>query len=599
MQQSFYRKAVKNKQLSLLLVLVFSISLLFPAEVMGAKAETTGSLLPTANKERATLSSSSKQMDLSEKQNASLQLDPVSDLNLTPYIFSPNWDFNKDYADVTYKINTALSYFSLDVYTVEGSTYTWKGKIMEEANGTSPGSYRVTFSGMVTKGSDYIELGQGHYVIIPRIGLEETDLLMNQLAECIIDWSEPVSELNNPAITVANGLGTIRGRVISDLLVDILGDYSGITVVAIPYSRDARYSGIFTDDGQFSIEVPIQYGTNGFEIVIYDAALNGFEYPKYYVEYQEEEEVPSPEISAVASKSNVVTGEAFDVSIDFAQVNDLYAAQFSLTYDSELLKGTVEPSVTLTNYQDQENAGTALITSEKTIDLGNGHARTDYVVSLAGDINGYSGAGTFAKFHFSSGTVGAFDFELSNLRALNSYSEAFVYETVTNTTVIVTSAPGEQKHTLSGKIAAEAFGSAVDYSSIWYNGSDGVHKVVVEAIDTNGSVAAISEVQANGGYTLHVPKGKYKIRVVVPGHIAVEATTQVNGDMTYNVGPLEAGDVNGNGEIDLADLQLAAKYFGKSKGSGWQNVKASSTDINRDNTVDLLDISFIVLNYKM
>ncbi|WP_338555369.1 hypothetical protein [Paenibacillus sp. KS-LC4] len=539
-------------------------------------------------------------MDFSKLKTSSQQVEPISDLTLDIYAISPDWDNYADFTNIDVNLNKHFPYFSLDVYEIEGNTLTYKGRLFKETANMGPGYYGYAFwMGTVMLNSEYIQLEEGHYAIIPRVGLGEEDLLLDKLIDVIIDLTPPVSELSEPSVTAVDDVGTIHGRVISDLMIDALGDYSGITVSVSPsHSSSLYYYGTFAENGEFSVKVPLKYGLNRFYVTVHDAAFNGRQ-PIYTVDYVREKEPTEPAIAAVASKIEVEIGETFDIAINFSRVKDLYAAQFSLTYDSALIKGSTGPSAVLGNHQQQANAGAALITSEKTVELGNGRVRTDYIVSLVGDITGYSGAGTFATLHFSSKTAGTFRFDLSQIQSLNSDAEEIGYESVKNTAVTVTRGQGEQKHTISGHVTAEAFSSSVDYSNVWYNGTDMVHKVAVVAIDSNGAVAANGEVAANGSYTLKVPNGTFQVRVVVPGHLSAETSIEANRDVTINFGPLEAGDVDGNQKIGLKDLQLAAKQFGKSKGSGWLNAIASSADINRDNEIDLLDISYIIANYKL
>ncbi|MGG4147138.1 S8 family serine peptidase [Paenibacillus algorifonticola] len=527
----------------------------------------------------------------------------VSEITLDPFLFSPNGDGAADTTDLTFRVNATLPYFSLDVYAVSGSNLSWKGVIVESAQGISPGSYIVEgWDGEILTALGPQQLGEGQYVVVPWVGLGNDDYLLDQLAEFIVDVQAPVAELSDPPIAVTGSEGVISGRIISDRLITLFGDYSAVGAAAMAEDANGdlqQYDATIAADGRFEIPVPIVQGSNTFDVYVYDAADNGVIEPAFVVRYESTAQQPAT-LAAVASKSSVRTGETFDIDVNFAHVKGLYAAQFSLTYDSSLVKGSVEPSVTLSTYQQQANPGGSLIVDEAIVDLGNGIARSDYVVSLTGDHSGYSGSGTLATFHFSSGSTGKRDFKLSNVRALNSDTQEISYSSVSDASVTVTAGPTEPEHRITGKITAEAFGSGVNYSETWYQGADGVHKVVVEAITASKEVAAVGEVKADGSYTLLVPAGNYTVRVVAPGHVASAASVTVaDEDTTHNVGPLLAGDVNGDGKVDLADLQLVAKQFGKSRSTSWANAQASAADINRDNAIDLLDISFVLGNFKL
>lgn len=295
-------------------------------------------------------------------------------------------------------------------------------------------------------------------------------------------------------------------------------------------------------------------------------------------------------ITVISTKGQVNKGEAFAIDIDFSQVVDLYAVQFSLTYDSALTKGSVEPSRELAAHLESGS----LIRDEKVTDLGNGKVRSDYLLSLVGDIAGYDGTGSLATYNFSSAVVGDFSFDISNVRLLDSTGADIEVGTLTSTMVKVTDTPAGG-FDITGQITAEALAEA-DYSEVWYSGEDGVHKITVEALNGEGNVVAVGAVNADGTYRLKVrEQGSYTIRVVVPGHFEASDTVNIVGNLELNFGPLTAGDVNSDGVIDLVDLQQAAKAFGKNTSSF--DYKSAAADLNRNGEVDMLDISYILNNF--
>lgn len=529
---------------------------------------------------------------------------------LDPRYFSPNGDFVSDVSDVYYYASIDTNYISLDVYDL--STGDWLGMIDETEGEVRAGEYVVeNWDGTL---DDYdpeteeIQLDQGVYAVVPWIELNGEEVgLYEHAYPFILDVEAPTSTLDDPQITVEGNIGTISGQIGEDLMIDALGNYSGIAVEA-GYVVDGEWeytAGTISGNGAFEIQVPIVEGQNEFEVYVYDQAGNGFLTPSYVVSYEsdgEEPGEPTPgEISLTVDPSadEVGVNESFNLDIDFSEVEDLYSAQFSLTYDEDLVKGTTAPSVVLATYQEEQNPGVTPYVYEETTALGNGLAKTDYVITLVGLESGYTGEGALASFNFAGASEGEYDFELSNVRALNSTSADIAVGDITGASVTVTSDPSPGQYSITGSIDAEAFADGVDYSETWYQGADGVHKVVVEAVDSNGSVAGVGTVRADGTYTIEVPEGTYTVRVVVPGHITETAGVTVDGNETLNFGPLTAGDVNNDGAVNLVDLQLTAKEFGKTKGSAWTNAKASAADINRDSAVDLLDISYIIGNYEL
>ncbi|WP_040949328.1 S8 family serine peptidase, partial [Gorillibacterium massiliense] len=527
----------------------------------------------------------------------------VSAIAFAPTIFSPNNDGVQDSTKISFRINTYSPYFSLDVYSIEGGGLKWEGTMLEETGGISPGSYTINgWDGTVVKGNQVLHLTTNYYLLVPWVGPNSTDIapITEEAQSFILDVDAPVAQLNNPQITVSNGVGTISGRIVSDFLTPpTTADYSDIGVAALYDGDSQQADGVIANDGTFTIQVPIAPGENTFNVYVYDAAGNGAVTPAFVVNYDNTEVPQVGPVVAKVSASPVAVGQAFDVGIQFPQVSGLYSAQFSLEYDKQLTKGTTTPSVTMATYQEANNPGVSLLTDEKSTDLGNGKIRVDYIVSLLGDMKGYTGSGILANFHFSGQTPGSYDFKLSNVRLLDGDAGDIAISGTTNGAVTIQPVVGPLMHKITGTLTAEAFGSGVDYSKVWYSGSEGEQKVIVEALDGKGTVVSIAEVAANGSYTLTVPDGTYTVRAYVPSHVAKSLPVTVSADTVQNFGVLKAGDVNNDGQINLVDLQLTAKEFGKSKGTGWTGAKPSLADINRDNAVDLLDISYILNNYQI
>ncbi|QAY66078.1 S8 family serine peptidase [Paenibacillus protaetiae] len=528
----------------------------------------------------------------------------VSGVRLDPIIFSPNGDGLQDTSDVYFDINGQNDYFSLDVHDYFYPNQYDYGTITEEKQGVRPGSYWVenwdsTVQYQANKFQKLGDFGDNIFLVVPWVIQNGGNFtpIEEEITPFITDVTAPESTLN-PDIQVNNGVGEITGTIDGDFLVDAFGDYESIGVAAV--FGNEQVDGTIDDNGHFQIDVPIRFGSNSFDIYVYDEALNGVLDPAYTVNYEETTK-PDATVSAVVSADSAQTGDAFSVSVDVSGVQDLYSAQFSLTYNSDLTSGSVEAGTELAGYEEANNPGVSLITNEAKADAGGGKTRSDYILSLAGDFDGYSndGSTSLATYHFSAEDAGTYNFDLSNIRLLDSNGEDIPLGGASSGTITITETPTAPDYTISGQITAEAFGDGIDYSTTWYDGTDGTHKVTVEALDQDGSVAGVGRVAADGTYTISVPEGTYTVRVVVPGHVSETDSVTVNGDTTHNFGPLVAGDVNGDGKVDLVDLQLTAKEFGKIKGAAWPSAKTSAADINRDNEVDLLDVSFILDNFEL
>lgn len=524
----------------------------------------------------------------------------VSGIAIAPDIFSPNDDSNMDTANISFRVQFHTDYVSLDVH--DAFTGDWIGMIEEEADGLPPDLYMLEdWDGTVFDTEDTFMLPDGEYMIVPWVEDGGDVIPVEVSAPFIIDTEEPESILTGP-IVVNGSSGTIRGIVGGDMLIDLFGDYSAIYVEAWYTENDdeAIAEGTIDEDGAFEIVVPLQSGENSFEIYVYDAAGNGSIIPAHTVTYTLAPAPQSGTVSIAPSKSMVNTKEAFAVNVGFAEMHDLYSAQFSLTYDSRLTKGSIVPGVTMDVYQRQQLPGSSLIVNENAHDLGNGLMRSDYVISMAGEINGYSGAGTLAAYHFAADHTGDYSFQLSNLRMLNSKGEELTPLVTSGTTVKVTpgnGGGGPAVYNVSGTIRAQGLGDDVDYSSIWYEGADGKLQIVVEAVNGQGNVVRQGTVHEDGTYQLSVPAGNYTIRVHVPGHTSASQAVVVDKHVTLNfeLDHIAAGDVTGDAIVDLLDLNRVARAFGKS--APWSSKAIGEADLNRDGVVNMLDVSFILGNY--
>ncbi|ANE45716.1 hypothetical protein SY83_04715 [Paenibacillus swuensis] len=515
--------------------------------------------------------------------------DTVSDLSLTPDVFSPNKDGAIDTSDVAFKVNLRNTYVSLDVFDyVSGQ---WQGYITEEAGGIPPGSYIVPdWDGTISDYTDVFTVNDGLYALAPFYSDEGGDyLLEDQAVPFVTDTHVPKSTLEE-GLEVEDGIGTIKGAVQEDLLVDVFGDYSGIGVAAL-YEKDGDWvqaDGTIAANGAFTIKVPVGLNSTPIEVYVYDSAGNGTISPAYVVDNVSTQKTS---LTVAPSKPEVAVKEGFDVSVDFAQVKDLYSAQFSLTYSSALTKGAVANSVTLSTYQQANHPASGLIVREKVVKLAGGLVRSDYIVSLSGDIGGFSGSGSLASYPFSATKTGKYDLALSNVRLLNSNGQEIEAGTLTGGTVNVVT----KKYVVSGKLTAEAFGFGVAYDKVWYQGADGVVASKVEAWDAQGKLAGTGIVNADGTYSISLAAGTYTIKASVPGHIAKSMKVGVSAAKTLHFGVLTAGDVNGDSIVDLKDLNQANKAMGKI--APWTTYQAASADINRDNKVDAVDTNYILDNY--
>ncbi|WP_162137287.1 hypothetical protein, partial [Paenibacillus senegalensis] len=213
--------------------------------------------------------------------------DVATDIRLDPVYFSPNDDGEKDTTDIRFRINEPTEYFSLDVYTLEGMN--WAGTIVEFHSGMSIGGYTIReWDGTVTDLDEIKLLPEGPYVIIPFYGtVDNLRPIINQQSPFVVDVSAPDSQLDRPPIMVDEDAVTISGRIICDLLIEVLGDYSAVEVYGqYEDNGPVRVDGsINNEDGRFFIKAPILSSINRFEIFAADAAGNGTLAPAFIFDF--------------------------------------------------------------------------------------------------------------------------------------------------------------------------------------------------------------------------------------------------------------------------------------------------------------------------
>ena len=108
--------------------------------------------------------------------------------------------------------------------------------------------------------------------------------------------------------------------------------------------------------------------------------------------------------------------------------------------------------------------------------------------------------------------------------------------------------------------------------------------------------AAIDE---NGNYRLdNVPAGSRVIKGISDKYLSARVPIQLAPEQLAKAPELimRAGDLNGDGKIDLADLGILSSAYGYKKSGG---APYSAADINEDGVVDLSDLGWLAANYGM
>ena len=108
------------------------------------------------------------------------------------------------------------------------------------------------------------------------------------------------------------------------------------------------------------------------------------------------------------------------------------------------------------------------------------------------------------------------------------------------------------------------------------------------AVSANG---VSTTTQANGLYLLRVGPGTHTVVVQMGGYLDAE-TTLVAGPGINALPPVRllAGDLNGDGCVDSADVEIVSAAYGADLAQG---------DINADGVVDIADAALVAGNFGL
>ncbi len=100
---------------------------------------------------------------------------------------------------------------------------------------------------------------------------------------------------------------------------------------------------------------------------------------------------------------------------------------------------------------------------------------------------------------------------------------------------------------------------------------------------------------ANGNYTIYgVSPGSHLIEIKSPGYLEAEGTIIVASSTSVPAVTLLAGDVNGDGVINIDDYTDLVQAYGATSGSSNWNAAA---DFNRDGVINIDDYTDLVVDY--
>jgi len=273
------------------------------------------------------------------------------------------------------------------------------------------------------------------------------------------------------------------------------------------------------------------------------------------------------------SSSQVGTGQTFDVNLRVDNVADLYALSTTIRFNPATLE-VVDADGSVSGVQISRGSffpsdSNQAHVVQNTVD--NATGQIDFAITLLGSTPALSGSGIVATIRFQAKAAGTTPLAFSSLQLINSAATA-IPATHSDGQVTVTSSSSEG--TLTGKVLLEG---RTNYS--------GVQVQVAGGPSTTTA--------SDGSYSVVVSPGTHTLTFSHPSYLSksVSAAAVAGTTVTVPQETLLAGDINGDGVIDILDLVALGSQFGSTSPS------PAAADVNGDGVVDIVDIVLVARNF--
>lgn len=269
----------------------------------------------------------------------------------------------------------------------------------------------------------------------------------------------------------------------------------------------------------------------------------------------------------VTGPTEVAEGEEFEVSVIVKQVTGLFGGQFQLSFDPTYLaavEGSLQPG------SDMEPT----VVGVREID--NDAGSISFAVSRQGDVEELSGEViVLATMRFQALVpTQATTIDIGGVLLGDKYAREIPYENLQGLTLAITGVAGatvEGQVMLEGRTIGSWDGAEVTI--------DGTAFGATTDLDGNFQI-------------VDVPAGTYTFRANADGYLeAVCESLDVVAPLTMLM-PIElvAGDVNGDGVIDVVDAVAIGAAFGDPASN-------PAADLNDDGAVNVLDLILMSVNF--
>jgi hypothetical protein len=268
----------------------------------------------------------------------------------------------------------------------------------------------------------------------------------------------------------------------------------------------------------------------------------------------------------VLGPTEVAEGDEFEVSVTVKEVSGLFGGQFELSFDPtylEAVDGSLEP-------------GAAMEPSVVGVrEIDNVAGSISFAVSRRGDVDELSGNIVLATVRFVALVpTQATTISIGDVLLGDKYAREVPYGYIQDLTLAITGVAGA---TVQGQVTLEG------RSTGFWDGTE----VTIDGTTFNATTGP------DGNFEfVDVPPGTYTFRADADGYLeAVCENLEVVAPLTMLISvELVAGDVNGDGIIDIVDAVAIGAAFGDPESN-------PAADLNADGAVNVLDLILMSVNF--
>ncbi len=267
----------------------------------------------------------------------------------------------------------------------------------------------------------------------------------------------------------------------------------------------------------------------------------------------------------VVGPSTVATGQEFEVSVVVKNVTGLFGGQFELNFDPAYLQGVA----------DSLQPGTSLEPSVVGVkNVNNSAGSILFAVSRRGAVEGLSGDVTLATMRFvATAPVSTTTINIGNVLLGDKQALAIASGGSQGLSLTITQAGA----TVRGQVTLEG------RSAGNFDGG----QVTIDGTQLSGTTNGEGNFEITG-----VTPGTYTFRADAVGYLPAVCTGAPVVAPLTELAPVKllAGDVDGNGVIDITDAVAIGTAFGNAASN-------PAADLNDDGAVNVLDLILLAVNF--